>query len=113
MAKNCLVRGSRLGLNNGPGLVLQKVSYFMMALTGQMAVSVFPKNTCVHLLKGSVFDCFVVIWIKDGEDLLSIAKSLKDKWVVGSYFDNPGDVNSLHQKNPKNATQQAAHIMAM
>ena len=68
----------------------------MMASTGQIAVFVFPKNTCIPLLKGSVFDSFRVIWIMDGADLLSIAKSLKDKWVVRSYCDNPGDVNSLH-----------------
>ena len=114
MAKNCLVRDSRLGLiNNGPGLAPRKVRYFMMASTGQMAVSVFPKNTCVPLLNRSVFDSFIVIWIRDGADLLSIAKSLKDKWVVGSCCDNPGDVNSLHRRNPKNATQQAAHIIAV
>ena len=95
--KNCLVRGSRLGLiNNRPGLAPRKVRYFKMALTRQMAVSVFHKNTCVPLLKGLVFDSFIVIWIRDGADLLSIAKSLKNKCIVGSYCDNPGDVNSLH-----------------
>ena len=74
---NCLVRGSRLGLiNNGPRLAPRKVRYFMMVSTGQMVVSVFPKNTCVPLLNGSVSNSFIVIWITDGADLLSIAKSL-------------------------------------
>ena len=85
----------------------------MMAWTGQIAVSVFPKNTQIPLLKGSVFDSFIVIWNTDGVDLLSTAKSLKERWIVGSYCDTPGDVNSLHRRNPKNATQQAAHIIAV
>ena len=62
---------------------------------------VFPKNTQIPLLNGSVFDSFIVIWIRDGADLWTMAKSLKDRWIVGPYCDTPGDVNSLHVKNPK------------
>ena len=38
----------------------------MMAWTGQIAVSVLPKNTRIPLLKGSIFDSFIVIWNTDG-----------------------------------------------
>ena len=85
----------------------------MMALTGELAVSVFPKNISVPLLKGLVFESFVVFWIRHGTDLLPIAKSLKDKWIVGSYCDNPGDVNSLHQRNPKCHIASCLHHSAM
>ena len=61
----------------------------------------FPKNTQIPLLNGSVFDSFTVIWIRDGADLWTMAKSLKDRWIVGPYCDTPSDVNSLHVKNPK------------
>ena len=80
MAKSCLVRVFLSAkMNSGPGAVPRKVTYCMMASTGQISIFVLPRCTWIPCLKGSIFDSFIVSWISDGDNLLSTAKSLKDR----------------------------------
>ena len=61
--------------------------------------------------KGSVLLCLMQIFIKDGDEWESRARSARDKWTSGSNSAQDGTVNSPARRKPKNARQQAAQII--
>ena len=68
------------------------VRYGRIALTGHMSLSVFPRHSWTPWRKGSVLDCFMVIWTMDGVLLLLSAISIsvaqdhklleKGQWIL-------------------------------
>ena len=100
-------------MNSGPEHAPLTARYGKSALTGHMLLSVLPRQICTPCRKGSVFDCFIVMYTRDGASLLSIMMSVSDRWVSGSYSAWAGTVNSLHRRKPKKATQHAAHSVLL
>ena len=87
--------------------------YGSIALTGHTACSVTPRKRLIPCRKVSVFDCLMVTRTTDDSTFLSMAISLTVRWTSGSNSCSDGIVNSEHQRKPKKAVQQAAHIIML
>ena len=66
------------------GLVPLLTKYDSKAETGQMSSPVLPITTVTPILPWSVFECLIFKDMTDGLCALSVARSLMDKWVLGS-----------------------------
>ena len=70
---------------------------------------VFPRNNMTPCQNGSIFDCLILSLISHGVSLLSVAIFLADRCMSRSNSVEVRVANSLLQRKPKKARQQAAH----
>ena len=69
---------------SAPGLEPLLTKYGTKAETGQMSSPVLSITTVTPLPPWSVSECLIFKDMTDGLCALSVAKSLMDKWVLGS-----------------------------
>ena len=115
MACTCLVnlgfaRGTLLGrVNRGPWSTPLVVRYVSIAATGQISVFVFPTYTSTPWPYGSVFDSLRWIFKIEGFSWELTATSLGVRCFAGSNEVCVSTRSSPHLKNPKKASEHAAH----
>ena len=88
-----------------------------IARTGQIWWPVQPSDRVTARLKGSVLDCFIVIWTLRGDCRLSSEMSDRVKWILWSNCPGDGTVNSLDRRNPEKKGHAAScphhHVMIL